>query len=119
MQDPDLVVPRPRAGAREWVGLGVLALPAFVIALDFSVLNLAVPEISRQLMPSATASRPSCWPTNPASSSQAASDPPSSTPRLLPWPGASYATRTVTDRPCGIPSCPGRGRPMPHQTAGT
>jgi MFS family permease len=32
----------------------VLALPAFVIALDFSVLNLAVPEISRQLMPSAT-----------------------------------------------------------------
>jgi DHA2 family multidrug resistance protein-like MFS transporter len=32
----------------------VLALPAFVIAVDFSVLNLAVPEISRQLMPSAT-----------------------------------------------------------------
>jgi DHA2 family multidrug resistance protein-like MFS transporter len=32
----------------------VLALPAFVIAVDFSVLNLAVPEISRQLMPSST-----------------------------------------------------------------
>ncbi len=43
-----------RAGTREWVGLSVLALPAFVIALDFSVLNLAVPEISRQLMPSAS-----------------------------------------------------------------
>jgi DHA2 family multidrug resistance protein-like MFS transporter len=43
-----------RAGTREWIGLSVLALPAFVIALDFSVLNLAVPEISRQLMPSAT-----------------------------------------------------------------
>src|SRR6516165_3046456 len=54
MQDPALVVPGPRAGTREWVGLSVLALPAFVIALDFSVLNLAVPEISRQLMPSAT-----------------------------------------------------------------
>src|SRR5580693_84403 len=54
MQDPGLVAPGPRAGTREWVGLSVLALPAFVIALDFSVLNLAVPEISRQLMPSAT-----------------------------------------------------------------
>jgi DHA2 family multidrug resistance protein-like MFS transporter len=29
-------------------------LPAFVIALDFSVLNLAVPVISRELMPTAT-----------------------------------------------------------------
>src|SRR5215469_2962765 len=54
MQDPAPVAPGPRAGRREWIGLGVLALPAFVIALDFSVLNLAVPEISRQLMPSAT-----------------------------------------------------------------
>jgi DHA2 family multidrug resistance protein-like MFS transporter len=44
----------PRAGRREWVGLAVLALPAFVIALDFSVLNLAVPVISRALMPTAT-----------------------------------------------------------------
>jgi len=32
----------------------VLALPAFVIALDFSVLNLAVPVISRELMPTGT-----------------------------------------------------------------
>src|SRR5260370_5299579 len=54
MQDPALVAPGPRAGTREWVGLSVLALPAFVIALDFSVLNLAVPEISRELMPTAT-----------------------------------------------------------------
>ena len=44
----------PRAGRRDWVGLAVLALPAFVIALDFSVLNLAVPVISRELMPTAT-----------------------------------------------------------------
>ena len=54
MQDPALVAPGPQAGRREWAGLSVLALPAFLIALDFSVLNLAVPEISRQLMPSST-----------------------------------------------------------------
>jgi MFS transporter, DHA2 family, multidrug resistance protein len=46
--------PGPRAGRREWTGLAVLALPAFVIALDFSVLNLAVPVISRELMPTGT-----------------------------------------------------------------
>src|SRR5579862_1241892 len=45
---------QPRAGRREWTGLAVLALPAFVIALDFSVLNLAVPVISRELMPTGT-----------------------------------------------------------------
>jgi DHA2 family multidrug resistance protein-like MFS transporter len=44
----------PRAGRREWTGLAVLALPAFVIAVDFSVLNLAAPVISRELAPSAT-----------------------------------------------------------------
>src|ERR1700743_1113117 len=44
----------PRAGRREGIGLAVLALPAFVIALDFSVLNLAVPVISQELAPSAT-----------------------------------------------------------------
>src|ERR1700745_3866694 len=54
MQDPALGTPRPLAGRREWTGLAVLALPAFVIALDFSVLNLAVPEISRELMPTAS-----------------------------------------------------------------
>ena len=32
----------------------MLALPAFLISLDFSVLNLAVPVISRELMPTAT-----------------------------------------------------------------
>jgi DHA2 family multidrug resistance protein-like MFS transporter len=45
---------RPRAGRREWTGLAVLALPAFIITLDFSVLNLAAPVISRELAPSAT-----------------------------------------------------------------
>ena len=32
-------------------------------------------------------------------------------PRLLPRPGASYAARTGTGRPCGIPGRPGCGRP--------
>ena len=54
MQDSAPVAPGPRAARREWTGLAVLALPAFVIALDFSVLNLAVPVISRELMPTGT-----------------------------------------------------------------
>ena len=54
MQDTTPVAPGPRAGRREWTGLAVLALPAFVIALDFSVLNLAVPVISRELIPTGT-----------------------------------------------------------------
>jgi MFS transporter, DHA2 family, multidrug resistance protein len=54
MHDSVPVAPGPRAGRREWAGLAVLALPAFVIALDFSVLNLAAPVISRELMPTGT-----------------------------------------------------------------
>jgi DHA2 family multidrug resistance protein-like MFS transporter len=37
------------AGRREWVGLGVLALPTLLLALDFSVLYLALPHISESL----------------------------------------------------------------------
>lgn len=40
------------ARPRQWLALAVLTLPAFLIALDFSVLNLAVPAISRDLKPS-------------------------------------------------------------------
>lgn len=40
-----------RAGRREWIGLAVLALPAMLISLDFSVLNLAVPALSSDLKP--------------------------------------------------------------------
>ena len=43
-----------RAGRREWIGLGILALPALLISLDFSVLTLAVPKISEALHPSAS-----------------------------------------------------------------
>jgi DHA2 family multidrug resistance protein-like MFS transporter len=43
-----------RAGRREWLGLAVLALPALLISLDFSVLTLAVPKISEALHPTAS-----------------------------------------------------------------
>ena len=42
----------PRAGRREWIGLGVLALPCLLYAMDLTVLNLAVPAISKSLRPS-------------------------------------------------------------------
>jgi MFS transporter, DHA2 family, multidrug resistance protein len=42
------------AGRREWIGLAVLSLPAMLITLDFSVLNLAVPAIGAALAPSST-----------------------------------------------------------------
>ncbi|MFI2242253.1 MFS transporter, partial [Streptomyces chrestomyceticus] len=41
----------PRATAREWLGLAVLALPTIVIALSMTVLNLAVPHLSADLGP--------------------------------------------------------------------
>ncbi|MFE0130818.1 MFS transporter [Streptomyces sp. NPDC059037] len=43
-----------RAGPREWLGLLVLTLPTILLALDATVLNLAVPEISADLRFSAT-----------------------------------------------------------------
>ena len=42
----------PRAGRREWLGLGVLALACLVYAMDLTVLHLAVPTISAELRPS-------------------------------------------------------------------
>ena len=44
--------PGRRAGRREWIGLAVLALPCLLYAMDLTVLNLAVPDISRSLRPS-------------------------------------------------------------------
>ncbi len=41
----------PRAGAREWVGLSVLALALLLLAVDATVLDLAVPAISADLAP--------------------------------------------------------------------
>jgi DHA2 family multidrug resistance protein-like MFS transporter len=39
----------PRATRREWIGLAVLALPTLLIALDVSVLYLALPQLSADL----------------------------------------------------------------------
>jgi DHA2 family multidrug resistance protein-like MFS transporter len=40
-----------KAGTREWMGMGVLALACVVYAMDLTVLELAVPAISRTLRP--------------------------------------------------------------------
>jgi Nuclease-related domain len=42
----------PRAGRREWVGLGVLTLACLLYAMDLTVLHLAVPSLSAALQPS-------------------------------------------------------------------
>ncbi len=42
-----------RATPRDWLGLAVIALPCIVYAMDLTVLNLAVPAISRELRPTA------------------------------------------------------------------
>ncbi|WP_414940373.1 MFS transporter [Amycolatopsis sp. cmx-11-51] len=39
----------PSAGRREWIGLVVLALPTLLLSLDFSVIYLAVPDLSVDL----------------------------------------------------------------------
>lgn len=44
----------PKATRREWTGLGVIALPCAVYAMDLTVLNLAMPAISAELKPSAS-----------------------------------------------------------------
>jgi DHA2 family multidrug resistance protein-like MFS transporter len=42
------------AGRREWIGLAVLTLPCLLYAMDLTVLNLAVPHLSKDLRPSST-----------------------------------------------------------------
>ncbi len=43
-----------KATRREWIGLGVIALPCMVYAMDLTVLNLALPAISAELRPSSS-----------------------------------------------------------------
>jgi DHA2 family multidrug resistance protein-like MFS transporter len=43
-----------RAGAREWAGLAVLALPTALLGLDVTLLYLALPVLSLDLRPSST-----------------------------------------------------------------
>jgi DHA2 family multidrug resistance protein-like MFS transporter len=44
----------PRAGRKEWIGLAVLILPTLLIAMDLTVLHLAVPALSRELAPTSS-----------------------------------------------------------------
>lgn len=48
----DAAVRRP--DRRVWMGLAVLTLPVFLVSMDFSVLYLAIPTLSAELLPSAT-----------------------------------------------------------------
>jgi DHA2 family multidrug resistance protein-like MFS transporter len=48
------VLTTQRARRREWIGLVVLALPCLLYAMDLTVLNLAVPDLSKDLRPTST-----------------------------------------------------------------
>jgi DHA2 family multidrug resistance protein-like MFS transporter len=43
-----------RAGRREWIGLGVIALACVLYSMDLTVLNLALPRLSAALRPSSS-----------------------------------------------------------------
>jgi MFS transporter, DHA2 family, multidrug resistance protein len=43
-----------KATPREWVGLGVIALPCMLYSMDLTILNLAVPAIASDLKPTAS-----------------------------------------------------------------
>jgi DHA2 family multidrug resistance protein-like MFS transporter len=43
-----------KAGKREWIGLGVIALPCLLYSMDLTVLHLAVPRLTADLQPSST-----------------------------------------------------------------
>lgn len=47
-----IAVKGARAGRKDWIGLGVLALPCVLYSMDLTVLNLAIPRISAALHPS-------------------------------------------------------------------
>ena len=44
----------PTAGRREWIGLGVIALPCLLYSMDLTVLYLAVPSLTADLEPSSS-----------------------------------------------------------------
>jgi DHA2 family multidrug resistance protein-like MFS transporter len=43
-----------KASRREWIGLGVIALPCLLYSMDLTVLNVAVPQLSADLKPSSS-----------------------------------------------------------------
>lgn len=44
----------PAAPATRWIGLAVLSIPCLIYAADLTILNLAVPQLSAELRPSAS-----------------------------------------------------------------
>jgi DHA2 family multidrug resistance protein-like MFS transporter len=44
----------PRAGRKEWLGLGLLVLPSLLLFMMLTILFLAIPHISADLQPSST-----------------------------------------------------------------
>src|SRR3954451_1853870 len=51
---PQTLRSAPRAGAREWAGLAVLALPCLLVSMDANVLGLAIPSLTADLQPTNT-----------------------------------------------------------------
>lgn len=47
----DLPPPSRKATAREWLGLWLVVLPCLLYSMDLTVLNLAVPSLSKDLQP--------------------------------------------------------------------
>ena len=43
-----------KAGAREWLGLALLALPTILLGLDLTLLHLALPALAADLQPTST-----------------------------------------------------------------
>lgn len=43
-----------KAGRREWIGLAILMLPTLLIAMDMTVLHLAIPSLSAELKPTSS-----------------------------------------------------------------
>ncbi|WP_173044601.1 MFS transporter [Bosea sp. ANAM02] len=46
--------PAPKAGAREWMGLALLALPTILLGLDLTLLHLMLPALAADLQPTST-----------------------------------------------------------------
>ena len=46
-------VPARKATRREWLGLIAIAFPCMIYSMDLTVLNLAVPTLTRELKPTA------------------------------------------------------------------
>ncbi len=50
---PDMTATPAKATRRDWLGLAVIALPCLLYSMDLTVLNLAIPQLSVDLKPSA------------------------------------------------------------------